>query len=62
VALKRKLRKLGLLPGLESRPNRISVPESLEVVQVSIPKSIPEIKTRKQIKTRSKSIPRVNKE
>ena len=66
MALKRKLRKLGLLPGLESRPNRISVPESLEVVPVSIPvsipESIPESKTRKRKKTRSKSIPKVNKE
>ena len=73
MALKRKLRKLGLLPGLESRPNRISVPESLEVIEVvqvriNVPESldvvhvsIPKIKTRKRKKTRSKSIPKVNK-
>ena len=58
MALKRKLRKLGLLPGLESRPNRINVPKSLDVIEISVPK----VKTRKRKKTRSKSVPKVNKE
>ena len=69
MALKRKLRKLGLLPGLESRPNRINVPKSLDVIEISVPKSldvieisVPKVKTRKRKKTRSKSVPKVNKE
>ena len=59
MALKRKLRKLGLLPNLKSHQNRIKMPESLEVVQISIPETIPEIKTRKRKKRRFK--PKVNK-
>jgi hypothetical protein len=71
MALKRKLRKLGLLGGTPQEVTPVTVSETTEVSFNPKGQDIP-VKTvtlveleepvKKETKTRSKSIPRVNKE